>query len=85
MGPSCCLNPLYSLDSKFNLTLMGVAAFSLGLGLGPNFKPNVEAMIFLIPFYFYLIIFKNLYFLFSYFYFYIYIFITYLSSYWFNF
>jgi hypothetical protein len=36
---------LYSLGSKFNLTLMKVMAFSLGLGIGLNLKPNVATAI----------------------------------------
>jgi hypothetical protein len=39
-------DPLYNLGSKFNLTLMRVVAFSLGLWLGPNLKPNVVTVIF---------------------------------------
>ncbi len=46
VGTRCCLDPLYSLGSKFNLTFMKVATFSLGLGLSPNLKPNVVTAIF---------------------------------------
>jgi len=46
MGPSCCLDPFYSLGSKFSLTLMKVATFSLGLGLGPNLKTMATAILF---------------------------------------
>jgi len=46
MGPSCCLDPFYSLGSKFSLTLMRVATFSLGLGLGPNLKTMATAILF---------------------------------------